>query len=78
MKMMDKRIMVSLPSELYLLIEKIAQSEFMSISAFIREAIKERIEDSFTNEERALIEKGQKEFRAGEGVNFRKVKREYD
>lgn len=77
MKMMDKRIMVSMPAELYSNLVKIAEKEYVSISAYIRKAVMERMEEEFSPEEITLIEKGRKDFRKGKGVSWRKIKREH-
>ena len=76
MKAMDKRIMVSLPSRLYKDIKAIAEKEYRSVSSLIREAVLDKIEEEFTAEEMALVEKGHKSFRAGNGINWRKARRD--
>lgn len=75
MPVMDKRIIVNLPLELYESIKRAAGREYKSISSLIRESVLERIEEELTPDEMVLIEKGHKAFRAGKGINWRKVKR---
>lgn len=75
MQVMDKRIIVNLPAELYKDIKRIAERKYRSISSLIRESILEKIEEEFTAEEMALVEKGRKSFHEGKGVDWRKVRR---
>ena len=72
---MQKRILVNLPVELYDSIKRLAQREYRSISSLIRESILNRVEESFTSDELKIIEQGLKEFREGKGTNWRDVKR---
>ena len=75
MQVMDKRIIVNLPTELYEGIKRIAEKEYRSVSSLIRESVLERIEEEFTPGEMTLLEKEHKSFHAGKGINWRKVKR---
>ena len=75
MKVMDKRIIVSLPMALYDDAKRIAKKSYISVSALIRASVLEKIKDEFTPEEMNLIEGGHKTFRSGKGVDWRKVKR---
>ena len=72
---MDKTLLIHLPSQLYVRLKAAAAKNYKSLSAFVRESVVEKIEEEFTTEEMALIEKGSKDFRAGKGSNWRKVKR---
>jgi Arc/MetJ-type ribon-helix-helix transcriptional regulator len=75
MKVMDKRIILNLPSSLYEDIQRIAKKHYLSVSGFIRQSVLEKMKDEFTSDEASLIEEGKKSFRAGKGVNWRDVKR---
>ena len=75
MKVMDKRIMVSLPGALYEEIRRAATSRYQSVAAFIRESLLEKIGDEFTSDQISVIEEGRRSFRAGKGTDWRKVKR---
>ena len=74
MQIMDRRIMLNLPSEFYERIKRIAEKEYKSVSGLIRESILEKIEEEFSTGEMDLIEKGHKSFHAGKGTNWRKIK----
>ncbi len=74
-KSMDKKFLIHLPSELYETMKKVAAKRYKSVSELIRESVLEKIEEEFSSEEMALIEKGRKSFHAGKGLNWRKIKR---
>lgn len=76
MQVMDKRIIVNLPTELYKDIKKIAEREYRSVSSLIRESILDKIEEEFTPEETVLIKKARASFHKGKGVSWREVKRD--
>jgi len=75
MKLMEKRVLVNLPAGLYDDLKRVAERELRSVSSLIRESVLHRLEESFTPEERGLIERGRKEFRGGRGRDWRAVKR---
>ena len=75
MKVMDKRIVISLPMSLYEDAKRLAKRSYISVSALIRGSVLEKIRDEFTPEEMSLIEEGHKAFRSGKGTDWRKVKR---
>lgn len=44
MKVMDKRIVISLPGKLYSNIKKAASSHYQTVSGYIRESVMEKME----------------------------------
>ena len=72
---MDKRIMVSLPSNLYQSIKGLASKEYRSVSSLIRESILEKIEDELSTKDWSAVEKGFKDIDSGKGVNWRALKK---
>lgn len=76
MKVMDKRIMVSLPAALYEEIRRAATSQYQSVAGFIRDSLLDRVRDEFTTDQISLIAEGRKSFQAGKGTDWRKVKRD--
>ena len=72
---MEKRILVNLPADLYDGLKGLAKREYRSISSLIRESILDKMRESFTKDELHLIEQGRKTFHAGKGKNWRTVKR---
>ena len=72
---MDKELLIRLPKPLYDRIKLACGIEYKSISAFVRELLLERLDDSFSAQEISEIEKGRAAFTKGKGVNWRKVKR---
>ena len=77
MKMMDKRILVSMPEKLYASLNKQAKKDYMSVAAYIRKAVMEKMEDEFSSEEQKIIDKARIDSSQGKGVSWRKIKREY-
>ena len=75
MKIMSKRIVLSLPMALYNNAKQTAKKEYRSVSSLIRESLLEHLQDQFSPSEIALIEEGRKAFCQGKGVNWRQVKR---
>ena len=75
MRVMDKRIIVSLPESLYREVQKIAKKNYQSASAYIRESVLGRIRDEFSSEEMDIIADSRKSFRVGKGTSWRAVKR---
>ena len=75
MKLMEKRVLVNLPGGLYDDLKQLAERELRSVSSLIRESVLHRLEESFTPEERVLIDRGRREFREGKGRRWRDVRR---
>ena len=75
MSLMTKRVLINLPARLYASLRTTARKEYKSVSGLVRELILQRIEEPLTKEERALIERGLKEFRQGKGVDWEKIRR---
>ena len=72
---MDKELLIRMPTPLYAQAKKLCEKRYKSISAFVRELLIERLEDSLTAEERKRILKGEKEYSKGKGVNWRAIRR---
>ena len=75
MKLMEKRVLVNLPGGLYDDLKQLAERELRSVSSLIRESVLHRLEESFTPEERVLIDRGRREFREGKGRRWRDLRR---
>ncbi len=72
---MNKELLIRMPSSLYGETVKLCKKRYMSISSFIRELIVEQIESSLTAEEENVVAKAERQYLKGKGVNWRKVKR---
>ena len=72
---MNKEVLVRVPEGLYVKVKKLCGKEYKSISALIRELLLERINDSLTSKESAMLARSRQEFKEGKGVAWRKVKR---
>ncbi len=75
MKLMEKRVLVNLPIGLYNNLRQLASKELRSVSSLIRESILHRVEETFSPAEKTLIERGRREFREGQGIDWRKLRR---
>lgn len=72
---MNKELLVRVPSSLYNRVKHLCRDEYKSISALIRELLIEKLEESLHEDELAVVEKASKDFHKGKGVDWRKVKR---
>lgn len=72
---MDKELLIRMPTPLYNQVKKMCERRYKSLSAFVRELLVERLEDSLTAKELKEITEGEREYRKGKGVNWRIVKR---
>ena len=75
MSVMSKRILVSLPAEIYQDLKRTAKAEYKSVSGIIRESIVNRLSTGVSDKEMALIAKGQAEYRQGKGKDWREIRR---
>ena len=71
----DKQVLVGFPSTLHEMVKEAATKNFMSVSAFIRSCVLEKIDDEFTQEEILLIEKGIREARKGKTTKWSDIQR---
>jgi len=72
---MDKELLIRMPSFLYNSVKNACGLEYKSMSAFVRELLLERLEDTLNSEEMKAIKKERASFKKGEGIHWRKVKR---
>ena len=73
--MMNKELLIRMPSSLYKETAKLCKKRYMSISSFIRELLIEQIESSLTQEEEKIVAEGERQYLKGKGTNWRKVRR---
>lgn len=72
---MDKELLIRMPTPLYNQAKKLCERKYKSLSAFVRELLIERLEDSLTAKELKEIAEGEREYLRGKGVSWRTVKR---
>ncbi len=72
---MNKELLIRMPAPLYNQAKKLCESKYKSLSAFVRELLVERLEESLTAKELKEIAEGEREYRRGKGINWRTVKR---
>ena len=72
---MSKELLIRLPEPLYQRLKKMCASEYKSMAAFVRELLKERMEESLSMEDLKDIQSARSEFKEGKTVSWRSVKR---
>jgi len=73
--MMNKELLIRMPSSLYAETAKLCKKRYVSMSSFIRELIVEQIESTLTPAEQKIVADGERQYSKGKGINWRKVKR---
>lgn len=73
--MMNKELLIRMPSSLYNETVKLCKKRYMTISSFIRELIVEQIESALTPPEEKIVAEGERQYLKGKGTNWRKIKR---
>ena len=73
--MMNKELLIRMPSSLYEETVKLCKKRYMSISSFIRELIVEQIESSLSPAEEKIVAAGERLYLKKKGAGWRKVKR---
>ena len=68
---MSKNLLVRLPESLYQRLKKVCASEYKSMSAFIRDLLKERFEETLSAEDIKDIDMARHELKSGKAVSWR-------
>ncbi len=72
---MSKELLIRIPEPLYRRVKKVCAEEYKSMSAFVRELLKERVDEALSPEDREDISAARKDFKAGKSVPWRAIKR---
>jgi len=72
---MNKELLIRLPAALYARTKRVCDVEYKSMSAFVRELLLERLDDTLSLTETNEIEKSRAAIRKGKGTSWRKIKR---
>lgn len=72
---MSKELLIRIPEPLYRRVKKVCADEYKSMSAFVRELLKERVDETLSSEDWEDVQSARKEFKAGKSVSWRSVKR---
>ncbi len=72
---MSKELLIRIPEPLYRRVKKVCAEEYKSMSAFVRDLLKERVDEILSSEDWEDIHGARKEFKAGKSVSWRSVKR---
>ena len=73
---MSKELLIRIPEPLYLRAKEVCAHEYKSMSAFIRELLKERVDEVLSNEDLKDIHAARMDFKTGKSVSWRSVKRD--
>ena len=72
---MSKELLIRIPEPLYRRVKKVCADEYKSISAFVRELLKERVDEALSSEDWEDVNTARKEFKTGKSVSWRSIKR---
>ena len=73
---MSKELLIRIPEPLYHRVKKVCAQEYKSVSAFVRELLKERVDEVLSAEDWDDIRAARKDFKTGKSVSWRSVKRD--
>ena len=73
---MSKELLIRIPEPLYRQVKEVCAHEYKSMSAFIRELLKEKLDDMLSNDDWDDIRAARKEFKTGKSVAWRSIKRD--
>ena len=72
---MSKELLIRIPEPLYRRLKKVCADEYKSMSAFVRDLLKEKIDEMLTSEDAQDIHAARTEFKAGKSTSWRSIKR---
>ncbi|MBF0510720.1 MAG: ribbon-helix-helix protein, CopG family [Candidatus Omnitrophica bacterium] len=72
---MSKELLIRIPEPLYRRVKKVCADEYKSMSAFVRELLKERVDEVLSSEDWDDINIARKEFKTKKSVSWRSIKR---
>ncbi len=72
---MSKELLIRIPASLYHHVKEVSAHEYKSASAFIRELIREHLEEAVSLKDWEDIQIARKEFKAGKSQAWRSIKR---
>ena len=72
---MSKELLIRIPEPLYRSVKKLCAQEYKSMSAFVRELLKERLDETLSSEDWDDVQNARKEFKSGKSVAWRSIKR---
>jgi predicted DNA-binding protein len=73
---MSKELLIRIPEPLYRRVKEVCAHEYKSISAFVRELLKERVDETLSSEDWDNIRTARKDFKTGKSVSWRSIKRD--
>lgn len=73
---MSKELLIRIPEPLYRRVKEVCAKEYKSMSAFVRELLRERVDDALSSEDWEDIRAARKNFKTGKSTSWRSVKRD--
>lgn len=73
---MSKELLIRIPEPLYRRVKEVCAREYKSMSAFVRELLKERLDEALSSEDWEDIRAARKNLKGGKSVSWRAVKRD--
>ncbi len=72
---MSKELLIRIPEPLYRRIKEVCAREYKSMSAFVRELLKERIDETLSSADWDDIHAARKDLKTGKSVPWRSIRR---
>ena len=72
---MSKELLIRIPAPLYRRVKEVCAREYKSMSAFVRDLLKEKVDEMLTSEDWDDVQVARKEFKTGKSVSWRSIKR---
>ncbi len=73
---MSKELLIRIPEPLYRRVKEACAHEYKSMSAFVRDLLKERIDEILSSEDLEDLRTARKEVKSGKSVSWRSIKRD--
>ncbi|MBF0532850.1 MAG: ribbon-helix-helix protein, CopG family [Candidatus Omnitrophica bacterium] len=73
---MSKELLIRIPQPLYERVKEASDHEYKSMSAFIRELLKEKLDERLSLDDWEDIRGARQEFKKGKTVSWRTIKRD--
>ena len=73
---MSKELLVRIPEPLYHRAKEVCAHEYKSMSAFVRELLRERVDETLSSEDWDDIRAARQNLKTGKSVSWRAIKRD--
>ena len=72
---MSKELLIRIPEPLYRRVKEASAHEYKSMSAFVRELLKERLDETMSSEDWDDVRAARNDFKSGKSIPWRSIKR---